>query len=502
ADRAELVALGRASTSPLVRVEALRGLMAYGPGKPDELLGRALRDPDAAVRTVAIRAIAIRNTSAGATLLGQLATRDDVLNRDPAELRSILVAWASLVGSPAIPTLDRHLARVSALTGGHRASTIEAVAFALSVIDTAAARELLSRGARSLNPRLRAACKAALEQGGRSELARLGSSPLESQPHGEGGARRTWPGGQYRPEHLAEWPVIAASRAELIPAVQSSPLLTIPSRTPTQEGAPVTPTPRLGPSPLLASPRMPELLASPRAPEALAPVELTPDALVPVELTPEALVPVELTPDALVPVELTPDALALDALVPDAHAPDALVPDADALDAHARWSIAADDDAPRLHADDARGAAQACDAVPSDFALAAGEDGVAELPAEVVALERLPSDAIVALPLDPEPVVVATPAFEDDPSDERFPELSPPPPPSAASLAALDWGALTGDLAPARDPAATGDLSPGTGADRIERDVTSEVPRPRALRAWSGITPLPEGLAGPGEGRS
>jgi hypothetical protein len=421
AERAELIAIGLGSTSAIVRVEALRGLMAYGPGKPDELLGRALRDPDGAVRTVAIRAIAIRNTSAGATQLAQLAVREDILGRDPAELRSILVAWASIAGSATVPTLDKLLTRVSALTGGHRASAIESVAFALSVVDTAAARELLARGARSLNPRLRAACKAALEQGGRSELARLGSSPLESQPHGEGGARRTWPGGQYRPDQLAEWPVISTSRAELIPAVQSSPLLTIPARPSTADIAPLTPAPKLGPSPLLVATR--------------------------------------------------------------ARAPEIAVPEV------------------------------------------VREDEPVELPLEALALERLPSDALFALPLEPEPVIIEpepviiepepvvepapreAPRVEalrnDDVRKERFPDLTPPTglPPVSAELAALDWGRMAGDLGAGAREAASYDLSSGTGSTG-ERDVTSEVPRPRVLRAWSGITPLPEELAGPGGERS
>lgn len=176
-DRAPLIALGLSHPQAQVRATALRGLADYDGARPDELFTRALGDPDPKVRAHAIRTLAARNSATGARALGILAARDDLFDREPSELRLILVARAKLLGAAAVPELDRFLSKVSALTKGHKAATIEAVALALSVIDAAPARELLDKGARSLNPRLRSACKLALETGGAAEVHRvLGSS--------------------------------------------------------------------------------------------------------------------------------------------------------------------------------------------------------------------------------------------------------------------------------------------------------------------------------------
>src|SRR5262249_1981792 len=87
----------------------------------------------------------------------------------------------------------RLLTKASSLTRGYKGAVIDAVAVALSVIDAQPAKDLLAKGARSLNPKLRSACRTALEQGGRSELARMGALAAETVPQiGAAAAGKPW----------------------------------------------------------------------------------------------------------------------------------------------------------------------------------------------------------------------------------------------------------------------------------------------------------------------
>lgn len=186
-ERAELIAIGAGHPEPAVRAQAFRALLRYGPGKPDDLFFRALRDPDATVRGIAIRAVAGRRNPMAAKHLSQLIAREDFLERDLQEVRVLLAAFGYLGGGGAVLELEQLLAKTSSITGSHR-GVPEAVALALSVIDSPAAKELLAKGARSLNPRLRSACKAAQMQGGPRELQGLGILSHETALGGD-----AWP---------------------------------------------------------------------------------------------------------------------------------------------------------------------------------------------------------------------------------------------------------------------------------------------------------------------
>lgn len=181
-EQAELIELGLAHSSAAVRAQALRSMVRFAPGVPDQLFARAIHDPDAKVRANALRAIAARKSLVGARQIASLLARPDALERDPAELRLMLVTHAIVGGERVLPELERLLGQASALARGHKGVVVEAIAFALSVIDAQPANELLAKGARALNPKLRGACRAALEDGGRKELARMGALAKEAMP--------------------------------------------------------------------------------------------------------------------------------------------------------------------------------------------------------------------------------------------------------------------------------------------------------------------------------
>jgi hypothetical protein len=181
-ERAALIGLGLSHPSSSVRAEAIRGLMSFGRGRPDDIIARAIVDRDPKVRHYAIRAVAARKSEPGAKAILNMVRRDDCLDRDPAELRLLLVAFAFVRQAAALPELDKLLAKSASLTKAYKTATIEAVAFAISVVETREAKEILYKAATSLNPRLRTIGKAALETGGKSELGRLRSGGDPSDP--------------------------------------------------------------------------------------------------------------------------------------------------------------------------------------------------------------------------------------------------------------------------------------------------------------------------------
>jgi hypothetical protein len=223
-EQADLITIGLVHSDAAVRVQALRSLVRFAPGRPDDLFSRALQDREQSVRLSAIRAIGARKSEAGAREIAELLLRHDILDRDPAELRPMLVTFAMLRGKAAIPELTRLLRKASALTSAHRSATIDALAFALSVVDNEESRAILAKGARSLNPRLRNACKLALDEGGRTELLRM-NAPMDPPPAGREGSP-AWPA-----SHPSPPPAPATSRL-LRAAKTPTPVKIPPPRTP------------------------------------------------------------------------------------------------------------------------------------------------------------------------------------------------------------------------------------------------------------------------------
>ncbi|MCC7386855.1 MAG: hypothetical protein IT384_33775 [Deltaproteobacteria bacterium] len=160
---AELAFPALAHPAAAVRAQAVRLLAPFAPGVPDQLVARALLDPDLHVRAVAIRVVAQRKSDLGLKQIGALIARDDFLERDPHELKALLSTYAVAHQDQALVELDRLLHEAGGLASGHKAAAVEAVAASIAAVGTAAAREVLAKAARTLNPKLRGPAKAALE---------------------------------------------------------------------------------------------------------------------------------------------------------------------------------------------------------------------------------------------------------------------------------------------------------------------------------------------------
>lgn len=187
---ARLAAAGVVHGQPAVRAIGVRMIAGFAGTTPDALVVRALGDTDSNVRAVAARAVAQHRIEAGARTIAAMLQRPGALERDPAELRALFHAHASLSGAAAVEDLGRLLGAAAALTSGHKGTTIEAAAMALAATGSEVATEVLGRGAKSLNPRLRGPCKAALASGPRPSLAPEEAfvREMEGRP-----ARVTWP---------------------------------------------------------------------------------------------------------------------------------------------------------------------------------------------------------------------------------------------------------------------------------------------------------------------
>lgn len=160
-----LVWLGMEHEHPSVRARALDLLTGYQGGLVDDLIAKAIRDEDANVRSMACRIACQRKNVRASEALANSLKHDDLDNRDPDELKSMAAAYAVIGGAQAIPLLKGILEDSSTL--GLRKSTTEmkiGVSYALGIIGTEAAHEVLKSGRRTLNFSVRAACKDALEK--------------------------------------------------------------------------------------------------------------------------------------------------------------------------------------------------------------------------------------------------------------------------------------------------------------------------------------------------
>lgn len=180
-----LIELGLKSEHPKVREYAVGMLRPYGRGAADRLVAERLLDDDLEVRMAAIRVAAARRTPDTRAAFEVLLTREDLQDREARELRMLMAAYAAICGSDAVPLLDRVLA--PSLFGKARMADAQiAAAFALGSIGSLAATASLQRGVRTLNTRVRDACKKALaqsvEKSPSGELAVPNIPPAKSDP--------------------------------------------------------------------------------------------------------------------------------------------------------------------------------------------------------------------------------------------------------------------------------------------------------------------------------
>jgi SpoVK/Ycf46/Vps4 family AAA+-type ATPase len=172
-----LVRRGLEHEHPRVREQATKMLRPYTEGPPDELLEQRLEDTDAEVRHTALRVAVVRKSKrAGARLRALLAAERDDL--DPKELRIMTQALVAIEGETAVPTLARWL-NPGLLASLKHTDLQVAAALALGHVPTSeSARTALAKGTRSLVPKVREACRRALERAGRDDSA-TASQPSE-----------------------------------------------------------------------------------------------------------------------------------------------------------------------------------------------------------------------------------------------------------------------------------------------------------------------------------
>jgi hypothetical protein len=166
---------------PKVRAHAIALARAYPRGPADEVVLKALDDADPEVRLTACRVAAMRRTPGAAARLEELIAREDVVDRDPKELRTLMMTYALLAGEPGVAALSRIL-NPSFFAARSKATDAQiAAALALGMIRSERAVEALQQGGRTVNTKVRDACKRALNKrdgsGSGEAPAGPGSSP-------------------------------------------------------------------------------------------------------------------------------------------------------------------------------------------------------------------------------------------------------------------------------------------------------------------------------------
>ncbi len=145
-----------------VRSFALGLLRPYPAGVADELVVKALRDPDATVRGAAYRLIGFRkHVSYRAAIEAVFRAEDELWSREAREVMTLMLAYAAVAGDEGVLALERVLNPGFFARSKMTAAQV-AAAVALGRIGSPAAREALTRGQRTINSKVREACRRAL----------------------------------------------------------------------------------------------------------------------------------------------------------------------------------------------------------------------------------------------------------------------------------------------------------------------------------------------------
>lgn len=167
----QVVRKGLEHANPRVRAQATKMLRAYTVGPADELLCRRIVDSEQEVRITALRvAVARKSRAAASRIRTLLSGQDDGLDLDLKDLRFMTQALVAIEGEAAVPVLARWLnpGFIAALKG----TDLQVVAaHGLAQLPVEASRVALSKGTRSLVPKVRDACRRALERIDRDQAA-------------------------------------------------------------------------------------------------------------------------------------------------------------------------------------------------------------------------------------------------------------------------------------------------------------------------------------------
>jgi hypothetical protein len=148
---------------PKVREHAVGLLRGYARGTADRLVAERLLDPDLDVRLAAIRVAAARRSLDAKAAIETVLGREDLADREPRELRLLMAAYAAIAGPDAVIILDRVL-NPGFFARSKMTEAQIAAAFALASIGNSPAMQSIQRGLRTLNTRVRDACKKALSR--------------------------------------------------------------------------------------------------------------------------------------------------------------------------------------------------------------------------------------------------------------------------------------------------------------------------------------------------
>ncbi|MCC7385991.1 MAG: hypothetical protein IT384_29350 [Deltaproteobacteria bacterium] len=160
-DLAPIVLWAAEHEHPKVRAQALSLMRTFSGGVADELIAKALHDPEHEVREAALRLVRQRRSQVFSETLEQLVRADELFDRDEREIRNLVMAYATLAGDASVPVLDRLLSPGIFARSKMYGAQI-AAAMALGKVGTETARQTLMKGSRTLNAKVREACKRAL----------------------------------------------------------------------------------------------------------------------------------------------------------------------------------------------------------------------------------------------------------------------------------------------------------------------------------------------------
>ena len=157
-----LIKQALAHDHPKVRAYAVGMLRGYARGLADTILVERIHDEDLDVRLSAIRVAAARRSVPARDALHAMLTAEDLGERDSRELRLAMAAYATIGRAEAVPLLDEILNPGFLKTLKNTEPQV-AAAFALASCGPAGT-DALTKGARSLNSKVRDACKRALSR--------------------------------------------------------------------------------------------------------------------------------------------------------------------------------------------------------------------------------------------------------------------------------------------------------------------------------------------------
>lgn len=175
-----LIKQSLAHNHPKVRAYAVGMLRGYARGLADQLIVERIHDDDLDVRLSAIRVAAARRSAPARDALHHMLSADDLTDREPRELRMAMAAYAAIARGEAVPLLDQILNPGFLKTLKNTEPQVSA-AFALASLGPLGA-EALSKGARSLNSKVRDACKRGLARDGKKEADTTAIPKIPTSP--------------------------------------------------------------------------------------------------------------------------------------------------------------------------------------------------------------------------------------------------------------------------------------------------------------------------------